>query len=222
MSSPLVRPVLERQTSVDAALEEMQLPGLRDGELGMLQRALRELGFDTTDTLADSDAESEITKDVLKKALSEAGAGLRAGSIAIKARKALAEKYGWSSTSASSPASSSVTSAEDKVARLEAELAEMKEKVSSVGHAADARTLAQLQKKVRELDGQRNGAGESSVGKGGLASAMLPASAKDGFSDEMSKDHQFMKKQLAQIEDNLRLLNEQAAIEEEERGQRES
>ena len=93
MSSPLARPVLERQSSVDAALGEMQLPGLRDGELGMLQRAVRELGFDTTDTLADSDAESEITKDVLKNALIEAGAGIRAGSIAIKARKALAEKY---------------------------------------------------------------------------------------------------------------------------------
>ena len=158
---------------------------------------------------------------MLKKALSEAGAGLRAGSIAIKARKALAEKYGWSSTSASSPASSSVTSAEE-MARLQAELAEMKEKVSSVGHAADASVVAQLQKKVRELDGQRKGPGESSVGTGGLASAMLPASAKDGFSDEVSKDHQFMKKQLAQIEDNLRLLNERAAIEEEEGGQRES
>ena len=164
----------------------------------------------------------EITNDVLKNALIEAGAGLRAGSIAIKARKALAEKYGWSSTSASSPASSSVTSAEDKVARLEAELAEMKEKVSSVGHAADASVVAQLQKKVRELDGQRNGAGESSVGRGGLASAMLPASAKDGFSDEMSKDLQQVKKQLAQIEDTLRPLSERAAIEEEERGQRES
>ena len=222
MSSPLARPVLERQSSVDAALGEMQLPGLRDGELGMLQRAVRELGFDTTDTLADSDAESEITKDVLKKALSEAGAGLRAGSIAIKARKALAEKYGWSSTSASSPASSSVTSAEDKVARLEAELAEMKEKVSSVGHAADASVVAQLQKKVRELDGQRKGPGESSVGTGGLASAMLPASAKDGFSDEVSKDLQQVKKVLAQHDDNLRLLNERAAVEEEERGGRES
>ena len=220
MSSPLVRPVLERQTSVDAALEEIQLPGLRDGELGMLQRALRELGFDTADTLADSDAESVLKRN-LEAALGQTGAGLRAGSIAIKARKALAEKYGWSSTSASSPASSSVTSAEE-MARLQAELAEMKEKVSSVDHAADARTVAQLQKKVRELDGQRNGAGESSVGKGGLASAMLPASAKDGFSDEMSKDFQFMKKQLAQHDDNLRQLNERAAIEEEERGQRES
>ena len=60
------------------------------------------------------------------------------------------------------------------------------------------------------------------MGKGGQASAMLPASAKDGFSDEMSKDLQQVKKQLAQIEDTLRPLSVRAAIEEEERGQRES
>ena len=38
--SPFARPVLERQSSVDAALEEMQLPGLRDGELGPGEPAL--------------------------------------------------------------------------------------------------------------------------------------------------------------------------------------
>merc|ERR1712167_434024 len=89
--------------------------------------------------------------------------GFRAGGIAIKARKALADKFSWSSSSSISPASPSVSA---EVARLREEMEEMgkrevehqahidalQERVGAVSQAADGAVVAELQNKLRDID----------------------------------------------------------------------
>ena len=203
------RPPLERQSSVDVVIEDLQVPGLKEGELEMIQQAFRELGFDTTDTLADPDSSLELTRDALKEALVQSGvAALRAGSVAIKTRKALAAKFQWASTPTSPQPSQPAASAEE-VGRMHAEFQELR------ANAADASKLRQLEKDLKRIQ-DRQKSDETAVGEGSQALAMLPASAREGGVGSQQVSER-LQEDVAALQKQMEMHNERAAAEDERR-----
>jgi len=212
------RPPLERQSSVDVVIEDLQVPGLKEGEQEMILQAFRELGFDTCDALADPDAALALTFHALTEALVQSGvAALRAGSVAIKTRKALAAKFQWASTPTSPQPSQPVASAEE-VEQMHAEIQELRAKVGAVGKAADASTVRQLEKDLKRIQ-DRQKSDETAVGEGSQALAMLPASAREGGvgSQQVSERLQQHEENIAALQKQMEMHNERAAAEDERR-----
>ena len=193
------------------------MPGLKEGELEMIQQAFRELGFDTW-TRSPTPTQRWRSRSCPEEALVQSGvAALRAGSVAIKTRKALAAKFQWASTPTSPQPSQPVASAEE-VEQMHAEIQELRAKVGAVGKAADASTVRQLEKDLKRIQ-DRQKSDETAVGEGSQALAMLPASAREGGvgSQQVSERLQQHEEGLAALQKQMEMHNERAAAEDERR-----
>ena len=191
------RPPLARQSSVDMTVAELGLR-LREGEMEKVRAALDDLGFDTTESLADPDAASELTKDSLKAKMIRNGFDVdRAGGVAIKVRKALATRFKWDAGAASP----SFVSPEE-VARLQAKVETLQVKLNSVDEAASASDVAEMRKKLEKISKPD----VSVVGEGGQAQAMMPAHERGGASGMSKADMQQMQQVLAEHEERLNVM----------------
>jgi len=100
-----------------------------------------------------------------------------------------------------------------------AEMEELREKVGTVDHAASASSVAELRKKMLQVDKLKKRMDElspasssSSVDGGGQALGMLPASERSGGATE---EVQRLQREVAELQGQVYLLTERMAAEEE-------
>ena len=101
---------------------------------------------------------------------------------------------------------------------MQDELEELREKVGTVDHAASGSSVAELRKKMLQVDklkkrmDELSPASSSSVDGGGQALGMLPASERSGGATE---EVQRLQREVAELQGQVYLLTERMAAEEE-------
>jgi hypothetical protein len=218
-----------RRGSVFALLDGLNLSGLKEGEVEEAALAISEgLSLDSASFSQEGAAEVLTVKD-LKAVLEARGLGSRAGGVALKVRRALAESFDWnlSSSSASSSTSSAAVAASGSggdgggagggMVSAE-EFAKFQEQ-----HEQDQLKQKELLRKVAQIDSMKKRLDKlgppshDSVGDSGQAQAMLPAAAEAQLGGAFSaEDALRMKREMGELQEQVALLSTSMATKEEE------